>query len=231
MDIIPVIDLMHGLVVHARQGRRDQYQPLISPLCASPEPSAVVAGLLALYPFRTIYIADLDALMGRARQTRLIHQLRRDFPDIVFWLDQGFTGPEDCQLVGIAPALPVIGSESLSETALDGLAAAPAPFILSLDSLDGRALGPKSLAQRPELWPDTVILMTLSRVGSQQGPDFALAAAHLRQHPQRRWIAAGGVRHGDDLERLKTMGIAGVLMASALHSGAVDAAKLVRLSD
>lgn len=230
MDIIPVIDLMHGLVVHAREGRREQYQPLVSPLCASPEPSAVVAGLLALHPFRTIYIADLDALMGRARQTQIIHQLRRDFPDLVFWLDQGLTGSEDCQLVGIDPALAVIGSESLNEASLGWLAEAPAPFILSLDSLDGRALGPESLAQRPELWPETVILMTLSRVGSQQGPDFALAASYLRQHPQRRWIAAGGVRHTDDLEQLKAMGIAGVLMASALHSGAVDAAMLAQLS-
>lgn len=229
MEIIPVIDLMHGLVVHARQGRRELYRPLRSPLCDSPEPEAVVAGLLGLHPFRTLYIADLDALMGRAPQTALTARLRRGFPDLELWIDQGWAGPGD---FGNSPAggnaLPVIGSESLDGARLDWLADPPAPFILSLDRRDGKPLGPASLPERPELWPETLILMNLSRVGGGGGPDFAQAGEFGRRHPGRRWIAAGGVRHAEDLDRLAALGMAGVLLASALHGGAVDARVLER---
>ena len=47
-EIIPVIDLMGGVVVHARSGERDSYRPLTSPLAASAEPAEVVRGLLTL---------------------------------------------------------------------------------------------------------------------------------------------------------------------------------------
>ena len=46
MQVIPVIDLSRGRVVHARRGQRELYQPLRSPLCVGSEPLAVVEGLL-----------------------------------------------------------------------------------------------------------------------------------------------------------------------------------------
>ena len=38
MKLIPVIDLKAGEVVHARRGDRDNYRPIVSPLCRGSRP-------------------------------------------------------------------------------------------------------------------------------------------------------------------------------------------------
>jgi len=224
MDIIPVIDIMNGVAVHAKEGRREHYRPLRSVLCSSAEPKAVVLGLLRLYPFKRIYLADLDALMGKAPQTALAADLGRSFPEIEFWIDRGLPSPGDLPFSpSETNARSVVGSESLSGESFAVLSRSCPDFILSLDFLGDRLLGMEPLLESPELWPERVILMSLSHVGSAAGPDFGRLASFSRKHPYRRFIVAGGVRDEQDLRRLKTMEAAGVLIASALHSGTVDA--------
>jgi phosphoribosylformimino-5-aminoimidazole carboxamide ribotide isomerase len=65
VKLIPVVDLLNGEVVHARKGQRSHYLPLQSSLCQGTQPETVVGALLDLYPFRTLYIADLDAIQRR----------------------------------------------------------------------------------------------------------------------------------------------------------------------
>src|SRR3954454_22602141 len=85
-EIIPVIDLMGGLVVHARGGERDSYRPLTSPLAASAEPDAVVRGLLRLHPFRSLYIADLDAIRKQGQHSATVCALHAEHPDLDLWV-------------------------------------------------------------------------------------------------------------------------------------------------
>ena len=61
LKIIPVIDVLGGVVVHAVRGRRKEYQPLKSGLCESTDPVDVAAALKAL-GFSELYVADLDAI-------------------------------------------------------------------------------------------------------------------------------------------------------------------------
>ena len=68
MQAIPVIDLMGGQVVRARMGDRASYRPLESPLSPTSDPVDVVRGLLGVFPFPTLYVADLDAIQGSGRQ-------------------------------------------------------------------------------------------------------------------------------------------------------------------
>jgi len=228
MDIIPVVDIMGGVAVHAREGRREQYRPLQSVLCSTPEPEAVIRGLLGLYPFKRVYIADLDALMGKDPQTDLAVELERSFPQVEFWMDRGLPRLSELESFPVKKhARSVVGSESLSEESLPLLARSYPDFILSLDFLGDRLLGAEQLLYSPELWPETVILMSLSHVGSTAGPDFDRLASFSRKHPHRRFIVAGGVRDEQDLIRLKSMETAGVLLASALHSGTIDS-RLIR---
>jgi len=223
MDIIPVIDIMNGVAVHAREGRREHYRPLQSALCSTAEPKAVIHGLLRVHPFKRVYIADLDALMGKDPQTDLAADLERCFPETEFWIDRGLPSFDEMPSSSSKTnARAVVGSESLSEESLPLLARLGPELILSLDFLGDRLLGAEQLLYSPELWPETVILMSLSHVGSTVGPDFGRLASFSREHPDRRFIVAGGVRDEQDLRRLKTMGAAGVLVASALHSGTVD---------
>ncbi len=91
MQIIPVIDLMRGQVVHAKQGNRQHYQALQSTLCDSHHPLNVTAALLKLYPFNTIYIADLNAILGKGDQTGIIEQIGQAYPDVNLWLDCGIS--------------------------------------------------------------------------------------------------------------------------------------------
>lgn len=61
--------------------------------------------------------------------------------------------------------------------------------------------------------------MTLARVGAFAGPDLALLSAVARRAPGREIYAAGGLRDARDLEALARIGVAGALVASALHDG------------
>src|SRR5208282_6859269 len=89
MLIIPVVDLMGGVVMRALAGRRDAYRPIVSPLAASSAPCEIVAGFLRLHPFRSVYIADLDAILGRGENARVVRNLADKFPQVAFWLDAG----------------------------------------------------------------------------------------------------------------------------------------------
>ncbi len=61
--------------------------------------------------------------------------------------------------------------------------------------------------------------MTLARVGAADGPDLDALRAIQAKAPAARVHAAGGVRGPDDLHALRRAGIAGALVASALHDG------------
>src|SRR5262245_59140568 len=76
MKIIPVIDLMDGLVVRARMGRRDLYRPITTPLSPTSEPIDVARGLRSVHPFDTLYVADLDAIQGRGDHDAVLRQLK-----------------------------------------------------------------------------------------------------------------------------------------------------------
>jgi phosphoribosylformimino-5-aminoimidazole carboxamide ribotide isomerase len=194
-------------------------------------PVSVLAGLLRRFTFRTVYVADLDALMGKNRQDGVIRELTSAFPGLEFWVDRGWPAGIADVSGGLEGVAPVIGSESLDESQLEILAGIDQQWILSLDFREERIIGPEIILNRSLLWPETVILMNLSRVGSSAGPDTAGARAFIRNHPGHRWIAAGGVRDEADLQALMAAGVAGVLVASALHSGAIRPDSLRRYLD
>jgi phosphoribosylformimino-5-aminoimidazole carboxamide ribotide isomerase len=102
-------------------------------------------------------------------------------------------------------------------------------FILSLDYLMSEALGAKCLFSNPDLWPETLIIMTLNRVGSNQGPDLDKLNWFYKHYPHKNFIAAGGIRNIADLHALKQVGIKQALIASALHSGAIRHKEIINL--
>ncbi|WP_207478758.1 HisA/HisF-related TIM barrel protein [Arenibaculum pallidiluteum] len=231
MDVIPVIDLRGGVAVHARRGQRDLYRPLESPLCRGNDAAAVVEGYLGLHPFGTVYLADLDAIEGRGGHA--VGELARGFPDLRFWVDAGFADIE-AAVAFLADGPPnlraVLGTESLrADGALSFLSAHDGRLVLSLDHRDGAYVGPPGLPERPDLWPDDVIVMTLARVGSGLGPDMEALRTYRARAPRTRLFAAGGVRDGRDLAVLAALGIDGALVATALHEGRITAGDLAGL--
>ena len=76
------------------------------------------------------------------------------------------------------------------------------------------------------LWPSRVVVMTLDRVGANAGPDIERLKDIVSRAQGRRIYAAGGVRDRADLDAIRKIGVAGVLVASALHSGKISAGDL-----
>ena len=235
MQIIPVIDLMQNQVVHAKFGQRSHYQPIQSKICDSSEPLAITAALLALYPFRTLYIADLDAILDLGNHTEAIEKICEKYPQLSIWLDCG-VGQMNARVLYQSPQIrPVIGSESI--TSLQDYRAISyaihSQHVLSLDYAATSALGIKELHDAARFWPDDTICMTLNQVGSQLGPNLAqlqvLQQLNLARKNPSRIYAAGGVRNLDDCLQLKQLGIAGALVASALHNGNIKTRDLIDL--
>jgi len=248
MQVIPVLDLLDGLAVRAVRGERARYRPIESPLCATSEPLAVAHALLAATGARTLYIADLGAILRQGDHAghlaALLDALDRlcqaSGHSVEIWLDAGFTDfpsmhalfdriesarhTHGIQPPGRATLVPVFGTETLLDThALHDAEAAGFAPVLSLDHRAGGLVADPSAA-RPDTswWPSRVIVMTLDHVGSYEGPDLDTFAAIRAQAGDRELIGAGGIRHLADLSAAARSGAAAWLVASALHDRRLD---------
>jgi len=230
MDVIPVLDVKGGMVVRARMGRRDQYQPIATPLAATSGPVDVARALLSLHAFPVLYVADLDAIERQGDNRRALQQLKSAFPGVTLWVDSGLADRAAAE-AWLSDGLGhlVLGSEALASGDLVRQLAEDARVILSLDFRDHTFEGPAALLQDNDAWPDRVIVMALTRVGSDAGPDLERLEVIRAVAPSRRIYAAGGVRDAADLLALKAAGMAGVLVASCLHDGRVRGADLALL--
>ncbi len=223
MQIIPVLDLKDNTVVHAKAGVRSAYQPINTPLCQSANVFDVIEAFLSLYDFPIFYIADLDSINHCGHHRKLITQIILQYPEIIFWIDSGLQYDQ----LGDVPEnhTPVIGSESQRYIPQS----VESNHILSLDFKNNCPSGPAELFQQHPLWPKNIILMTLSRVGKNQGPDSNKIKAYTTQYPEINFIAAGGIRNIHDLEQLQLLGVNQTLVASALHSGKLTPEQLDKL--
>jgi phosphoribosylformimino-5-aminoimidazole carboxamide ribotide isomerase len=230
MDVIPVLDLKHGVVVHARMGHRDQYRPIETPLSPSSMPADVARGLLAVYPFKTFYVADLDAIDRRGNNNGALARLRNDFPHLALWVDNGVNELKEArQWLDADLGHLVLGSETQTDDRLVTHCCGDERVILSLDYRGDTFLGPVALRDNPDAWPSKIIVMTLARVGSESGPDIPRLDAFKSRAPEKQLYAAGGVRNAADLAALAHHGMAGALVATSLHNGTLTGAHIAGL--
>ena len=225
MQIIPVVDMLDGIAVHALRGERSRYQPIESQLCSGSDPVTVARALLDYCGASTLYVADLDGIVRGAPQLAALTRLVRELPGIELWLDAGFVDPTGARAViaqlhdAGATVTPVFGSESLPAAQ-----PVPADAILSLDQRHDVPLGDAALWTDTSRWPARLIVMSLDRVGSFSGPDLtAIAHVHQRAGNDRLIVGAGGVRHIDDLRAAEAAGAHAWLIASALHDRRIPA--------
>ena len=229
MEIIPVIDIRQNQVVHAIKGQRQNYRPLQTSLCNSYSPQDIVQAFINTYPFKTIYIADLDAIQSTSNNDLLIEQILNNFKSVSFWVDQGLSSVTDIKIQSRRQH--VLGSETnISPETLNELVTICPEIILSLDFQTKDFLGHPDLIQKTDLWPDRIIIMSLSHVGSNDGPDYKLISNLQKTAENRKIYVAGGVRHEDDLQTLNDMGIDGVLIATALHTRQITADTLLKFT-
>lgn len=220
MDVVPVIDLMDGAVVHARRGERGAYRPIRSGLVEGSGPLAIAAALMRLAPFRKLYVADLDAIRGGRGHDHAVAALVASYPDAEIWVDRGETDLDAlAERREAREGTSVIGTESFEDSRTLGHALAASRGLLSLDHDAAGPIGPAEVHRDPSHWPGRVIVMTLARVGAGDGPDLDRLREIVAMGGSREVYAAGGVRDARDLVALEEIGVAGVLVASALHDG------------
>jgi len=230
-----VIDLLDGVVVHAIKGQRHHYQPIASQLTTSSKPLDIVKAFMDVYPFSTLYIADLNAIQSSPTDQHsflsTIETILNSYAHLNIWLDAGFNHNAQLNTIKeLKKVTPVLGSENLHQ--IEHLQAMTDTlddnYCLSLDFMPQGYVGIEELLNSSKHWPNNVIAMTLQQVGSNAGPDiatlnqiFALANGH-------RIFAAGGIRNASDLSLLDTMGIHGALLATALHNQQVKTEDLTQ---
>src|SRR5687768_14548166 len=118
MLIIPVIDLKDGLVVRGVAGRRDAYRPIESRIATDPHPATVARALVEHFALRTVYVADLDAILGGRLNLTAYRQISEAGMEL--WIDAGIGDLGavkricvELQRAGVSAEL-IIGLESLA---------------------------------------------------------------------------------------------------------------------
>jgi phosphoribosylformimino-5-aminoimidazole carboxamide ribotide isomerase len=230
MRILPVLDLMNGVVVRGVAGRRADYRPVLSRLTASCHPLDVAAAFRAHFGLTELYVADLDAIAGAAPALSLYTELRA--AGFRLWVDAGLraadAGPLVCAGVeGVVAGLETLpGPQALAELCRDW----GERIVFSLDLKEGRPLGNLEAWGVADAWSVSaaavaagvrrLLVLDLARVGVNAGSGTEEFCARLAATcPGLEVAAGGGVRGRADLERLRAGGVQVVLVASALHDG------------
>ncbi len=218
-----MIDLLDGAVVHAIKGERHHYQPIKSLLTHSSKPLDIVAALLDFYPFKQLYIADLNAIQklddSNTTNYQIVESIKQHFPNLKLWIDAGICCKTELNIWNKFHSNLIFASENFSRIGnfVSLKNHQNSNFVLSLDFMPNGYQGPAELLQDSAYWPNDVIVMTLANVGANLGVNVNLINEIIQRAAGVNVYAAGGIRDADDLNMLKNMGVYGALIATALH--------------
>ena len=218
--VIPVLDIMNGVVVHAIAGEREKYKPYVdSTLCNTPNPDCFLDRFSRM-GFQSVYIADLDSIMGRGSNQWIIDHA----------IEMGFTVYADVGRAGIQlrdndRLKHVIGTEYLlypSELSL------VKNRIASLDMEYENVKFTNSLINIREvapiltnLTPSELLIINLKFVGTMRGINKHVIEL-VRQYYDGKLYVGGGLGSLSEIFDLKNYGVEGILVATLLHKGVVD---------
>ena len=239
--VIPVLDVKSGLAVRAIGGDRDHYRPLRTRLHPDSDPLGVARGFRDALKLRQLYLADLDAIAGKAPDRTLYQAVRSLGLDL--WVDAGIRDRTSLPpLLDSGAATIVAGLETVRGPAALGAildVLAPDRLVFSLDLRAGRPLiagdGPGWGTTDPFTLAATVValgihrllLLDLARVGTGQGTGLLPLLARLREaHPGLEITVGGGIADCDEVRALARAGVHSVLIGSALHDGRIVPADL-----
>jgi phosphoribosylformimino-5-aminoimidazole carboxamide ribotide isomerase len=237
LKIIPVVDVLGGIVVHAVRGRRKEYQPLKSILCASTDPVDVAAALKSI-GFSELYVADLDAIESGHPSCSLFKRIA-DKTGLKLMVDAGIADLKKTEeVLGSHVSKVIIGTETLQNARF--VAEAIKSFgsekvMVSLDLMGNRIISGfklgsleepvKFLRELQDMGVSQIIVLDLEKVGSGEGVNLPFLKEVFRNTKVNLFVG-GGVRDVNDLIELKDFGVFGVLVATALHSGRISLEEL-----
>jgi phosphoribosylformimino-5-aminoimidazole carboxamide ribotide isomerase len=232
MRVVPVLDLMGGVVVRGIGGRRREYRPVVSRLTASPAPLDVARAFREHFGLTELYVADLDAVEGAPPALPTFAALQ--VTGFRLWVDAGvrdFGRARTLAEAGVERV--VVGLETAGPGVLaETCGALGERVVFSLDLHGGAPLGDAAAWGGADAWgvaeravalgAHRLLVLDLARVGGGAGVGTeALCARLAAAYPGVEVSGGGGVRGADDLRRLAACGARAALVASALHDGAL----------
>jgi HisA/HisF family protein len=237
LKVIPVIDILNGKVVHAIKGKRSEYKPLQSILTNGNDPLAVAKAFKKL-GFTELYIADLDAIIDCSSSFAPLKQIAGE-TGLELIVDAGITSLERAKtLLDNGVSRVIIGTETLQNKSFVAEAVKTLGgerVVVSLDLKGMKVLvrlGFSGCVDPMCLLRDFkaagvsgVIVLDLSRVGSGEGVNVDFLRKALALGGMDIYVG-GGVRDISDLIELANLGVSGVLVATALHTGKITVQQL-----
>lgn len=238
MEVVPVLDLLNGVVVRAVGGRRSEYLPLTSRLTDRTDAVGVAQALRESLGLNSLYVADLDAILHGRGRPGIYDQLTAAGFEVQ--VDAGITTPAAVRDLCDRGVEPVVGLETCPSPAVlqQMVQVAAGRLTFSLDLVRGMPLhrvpapewqiDPLAIAtQAVQAGARRILILDLADVGEFQGSRSVALCQTLRElHPQAMVTGGGGVRNREDLCLWQNAGAARVLVASALHAGMITRADL-----
>jgi len=229
--LIFVMDLLDGVVVHAKRGEREKYVPIhrFSSIVTSSDPARVIETIKP----NEVYIADLNRLMNTGNNRPILKDLRTRNRDLRIMLDYAVKGMEDLKEAVDAEMADkfVLGTETISLELLEEASKSDIinDISISLDLFNNEVLAsdtrmkidPLLLIKELNKFPvRDVIVLELNRVGTKSGIDFEFLAraVELSEHDI---LCGGGVRNCEDVHKMAAIGVKGALVATAVHDGGI----------
>lgn len=231
--LIGVIDLRHGVPVHAVAGERHAYRPL-----HERGRSLNAMAMIERYRrsgVRRFYVADLDGIVDRRPGWKLLTELADRLPrEEELLIDAGWRGSESGPEIGSirrllaerAGRISLIAAAESAKTPdaparLAELAGEQAVW-LGFDYRDGRWIGRSGDEQT---WLRSgergefagIVVLDLTSVGTGAGPKTGPIVRRIKTAlPETRIISGGGIRDNADVAEMIAAGVDRCLVATAL---------------
>jgi len=227
VELIPSIDIMKGKVVRLERGdpsTQKRYERLGTPLAVALQWEAEGA--------KRIHVVDLDAALGLGSNTSMITEIVHSTSTPI-QVGGGIRTVEAARSLfkeGVDRV--VLGSMAFENpVSLVTLLREYGPnhVVVALDHIDGRVVvhgWKKSVQLDVDEALETVmakgvricLVTSVDRDGLLQGPDIG-TLSRLTRHGEAELLASGGVACIEDLDRLKKVGVRGVIIGKALCEG------------
>ena len=234
MQILPVLDLLKGVVVRGVAGKRSEYRPVVSRLTEAVDALSVARAFREQLGIARLYVADLDAILHQWPNLEIYRTLAGEGFELL--VDAGYRDITAAERVIDSGATKVIigletwpGPIELTQLchqlgtarvifSLDLMRGAPVGQLESWGTADPFAIGCQAVA----CGLTEMIVLDVAQVGVGNGITTAALCRRLQERfPELAIITGGGVRNAEDLQELAKNGVSGVLIASALHDGRI----------